>query len=64
MSICSSSSRGNRTPAFYFEIDISPEEARQAAEGAAQVLQLGLDLKARLLPSAEEESLAQRQEKE
>lgn len=53
-----------RAPASYFEIDISPEEARRAAEGAAKVLQLGLDLKARLLPSAEEESLAQRQEKE
>jgi HEPN domain-containing protein len=53
-----------RAPAFYFEIDISPEEARQAAEGAAKVLQLGLDLKARLLPSAEEEPLTKGQEKE
>lgn len=52
-----------RAPAFYFEIDISPEEARRAAEGAAKVVQLGLDLKARLLPSAEaeEESPSQRQ---
>ena len=55
---------GKRAPAFYFEIDISPEEARRAAEGTAKVWQLGLDLKARLLPSAEEESLPQRQEKE
>lgn len=52
-----------RAPAFYFDIDISPEEARWTAEGAAKVLQLGLDLKARLLPSAEE-SPAQRQERE
>lgn len=53
-----------RAPAFYFEIDISPEEARRAAEGAAKVLRLGLDLRARLRPSAGEESPAQRQEKE
>ncbi len=39
-----------RAPAFDFEIDIAPEEARRAAEGAAKVLQLGLDLRARLLP--------------
>ena len=53
-----------RAPAFDFEIDISPEEARWAAEGAAKVLQMGLDLKARLLPSAKVESLAKRQKKE
>jgi predicted nucleotidyltransferase len=55
-----------RAPAFYFEIDISPEEARRAARGAAEVLQLGLDLKARPLPGAEaeEESPSQRQGKE
>lgn len=53
-----------RAPAFYFEVDIAPEEARLAAEGAAKVWQLGFDLKARLLPSTEEESPAQRQEKE
>ena len=53
-----------RAPAFYLDIDISPEETRRAAEGAAKVLQLGLDLKARLLPSIEEERPTQRQEKE
>jgi len=53
-----------RAPAFYFETDISPEEARRAAEGAAKVLQLGLDLKARLLTGTEEESLTQKQKKE
>lgn len=53
-----------RAPAFYFETDISPEEARRTAEGAAKVLQLGLDLKARLLTGNEEESLTQKHEKE
>lgn len=53
-----------RAPAFYFETDISPEEARRTAAGAAKVLQLGLDLKARLLTGTEEKFLTQRQKKE
>jgi len=45
-----------RAPAFYFELDISPEEAHRAAEGAARVLRWGLDLRARLLPGVGKES--------
>jgi len=37
-----------RAPAFYGEIEISEEEARVAAEGAAMVLQLGLKLRREL----------------
>ena len=41
-----------RAPAFYGEIEISEDEARAAAEGAALVLQLGRRLKRELEPRA------------
>jgi len=43
-----------RAPAFYFEIDVSEEEARWAVAGAAKVMRLGQQWKAELLQTEEE----------